>query len=101
MGTCQGGRCGHRLAAELHPDHDEQTAREALDDLRTERFRGQRHALWGTQLAQAMLNDAHFYTTMNEDRDPARTGDAIEWARFDDGSGGEPVGSNPGDRRGD
>ncbi|MEF8894314.1 anaerobic glycerol-3-phosphate dehydrogenase subunit GlpA, partial [Halodesulfurarchaeum sp.] len=85
MGNCQGGRCGHRLAAELYPAHDEKTALEALDSLRAERWKGQRHALWGTQLAQAMLNDAHFRTTMNEDRDPARTGETVDWAAFDDG----------------
>ncbi|MDZ7849531.1 MAG: anaerobic glycerol-3-phosphate dehydrogenase subunit GlpA [Halodesulfurarchaeum sp.] len=101
MGNCQGGRCGHRLAAELHREYDEQTAREALDELRAERWKGQRHALWGTQLAQVMLNDAHFRTTMNEDRDPARTGEFVDWAAFDDGSGDEPVDPNPGDRRGD
>lgn len=101
MGNCQGGRCGHRLAAELYPEYDEQTAREALDELRAERWKGQRHALWGTQLAQAMLNDAHFRTTMNEDRDPARTDEAVDWTAFDDGSGGEPLDSTPGDARGD
>ncbi|MFP4531014.1 MAG: anaerobic glycerol-3-phosphate dehydrogenase subunit A, partial [Halodesulfurarchaeum sp.] len=73
----------------------------ALDELRAERWKGQRHALWGTQLAQAMLNDAHFRTTMNEDRDPARTGEAVDWTAFDDGSGGEPLDSTPGDARGD
>jgi glycerol-3-phosphate dehydrogenase len=101
MGNCQGGRCGHRLAAELHPSHDEKTAREALDSLRAERWKGQRHALWGTQLSQALLNDAHFRTTMNEDRDPARTGESVDWTAFDDGTESEPVDTNSGDGRGD
>jgi len=101
MGNCQGGRCGHRLAAELHPTFDEPTAREALDELREERWKGQRHALWGVQLSQAMLNDAHFRTTLNEDRDPARTGESVDWAAFDDGSGGKPVDTKRGGGRGD
>ncbi|MFB6160320.1 MAG: anaerobic glycerol-3-phosphate dehydrogenase subunit GlpA [Haloferacaceae archaeon] len=86
MGSCQGGLCAHRLANELHPDHPEPVARAALDDLFAERWRGQRHALWGDQLAQAALNDWLHATTMNRDRDPARDGEpAVAWDAFDDG----------------
>ncbi|MFB6085829.1 MAG: anaerobic glycerol-3-phosphate dehydrogenase subunit GlpA [Halodesulfurarchaeum sp.] len=99
MGNCQGGRCGHRLAAELHPDVGEPRARAALDALRAERWKGQRHALWDTQLAQARLNDWHVRTTLNEDRDPARTGAAVDWGAFDDGPTDAPVGG--GDSGGD
>jgi glycerol-3-phosphate dehydrogenase len=101
MGNCQGGRCGHRLAAELHPDVEEPTARAALDSLRAERWKGQRHALWGTQLAQARLNDALIRTTLNEDRDPARTGAAVDWGAFDDGPEETLNDASRGDARGD
>ncbi|QLC34421.1 anaerobic glycerol-3-phosphate dehydrogenase subunit A [Halarchaeum sp. CBA1220] len=85
MGNCQGGRCAHRMAAELHPEHDEATARAALDELWQERWKGQRHALWGEQLSQAMLNRAIHGATMNRDNDPARTDDAVDWDAFDGG----------------
>jgi glycerol-3-phosphate dehydrogenase len=87
MGNCQGGFCAHRLAAELHPDHDEATVRDSLDDLFAERWRGQRHALWGEQLSQAMLTYALHATTMNRDADPADSG-SVDWTAFDDGPGG-------------
>jgi glycerol-3-phosphate dehydrogenase len=70
MGNCQGAFCAHRLAAELHPDHDDATVRTALDDLYAERWKGERHALWGTQLSQAALRQHLHATTMNRDRDP-------------------------------
>ena len=85
MGNCQGGFCAHRMAALLHPDHDEATTRTALDELYQERWKGQRHALWGEQLSQAMLNHALHATTMNRDHDPAAREDPIEYERFDAG----------------
>jgi glycerol-3-phosphate dehydrogenase len=88
MGNCQGGFCAHRLAAELHADHGETAAREALSDLFAERWRGQRHALWGEQLSQAMLTYALHATTMNRDVDPAADGTAVDWDAFDGGTGG-------------
>ncbi|EMA43993.1 anaerobic glycerol-3-phosphate dehydrogenase subunit GlpA [Halococcus saccharolyticus] len=113
MGNCQGGFCAHRMAALLHPDHDEATTRAALDDLYAERWKGQRHALWGEQLSQAMLNHALHATTMNRDRDPAAGEEAVEYDRFDAGpststadtatDGGQDECSNPetGGGRGD
>jgi glycerol-3-phosphate dehydrogenase len=89
MGNCQGGLCAHRLAAELHPEYDEQRARAALDDLWAERWKGQRHALWGEQLSQAALNHFLHATTFNRDRDPARDGETIDYAAFDAGPGGD------------
>ncbi|MFC6797067.1 anaerobic glycerol-3-phosphate dehydrogenase subunit GlpA [Haladaptatus sp. DYSN1] len=86
MGNCQGGFCCHRLAAELHPDHDEQTARASLDDLYQERWKGERHALWGEQLSQAALKHALHAATMNRDTDLAKTG-TPDWTDFD---GGQP-----------
>jgi len=84
MGNCQGGFCCHRMASELHPEYDEPTARAAWDELLQERWKGQRHALWGEQLSQAMLNYALHATTQNRDHDPA-DGDPIDFSAFDDG----------------
>ncbi|GAA0209527.1 anaerobic glycerol-3-phosphate dehydrogenase subunit GlpA [Halobaculum roseum] len=70
MGNCQGGFCAHRMANELH-DADEAfdrpTVDAALDELWQERWKGQRHALWGEQLSQAMLNHLLHATTFNRD----------------------------------
>lgn len=85
MGNCQGGLCCHRMANELHPEHEEPTARTALDELYQERWKGQRHALWGEQLSQAMLNHVLHGTTMNRDRDPARHG-PVHFDAFDAGA---------------
>jgi glycerol-3-phosphate dehydrogenase len=88
MGNCQGGFCCHRMAAELYPTHDERTVRESLDDLYQERWKGHRHALWGEQLSQAVLNHALHATTMNRDRDPAREEEPdVEYGAFDAGPG--------------
>ncbi len=94
MGTCQGGLCSHRLAGELyrsdtdsHDDatrYDELTVRAAWDELLHERWKGQRHALWGKQLSQAMLTYALHATTQNRDHDPA-DGTSIAFEAFDDG----------------
>ena len=84
MGNCQGGLCSHRLANELHGNYDEATTRAAWDELLQERWKGQRHALWGEQLSQAMLNYALHATTQNRDNDPA-DGDPVEFAAFDSG----------------
>ncbi|MFC7132012.1 MULTISPECIES: anaerobic glycerol-3-phosphate dehydrogenase subunit GlpA [Salinibaculum] len=86
MGNCQGGFCCHRMASELHGEYDEQTTRAAWDELLQERWKGQRHALWGEQLSQAMLNYALHATTQNRDRDPA-DGEPVDFAAFDGGSG--------------
>ncbi|MEY7851210.1 anaerobic glycerol-3-phosphate dehydrogenase subunit GlpA [Natrarchaeobius sp. A-rgal3] len=95
MGNCQGGFCCGPMANELHPEFDEETVRKALDELFEERWKGERHALWGEQLSQAMLNYALHATTMNRDRDPASAdpsdahSDAasLEYAAFDAGEG--------------
>ena len=84
MGNCQGGFCCHRLANELHTEYDESTTRRAWDELLQERWKGQRHALWGEQLSQAMLNYALQATTQNRDNDPAEE-DSIDFAAFDSG----------------
>ncbi|MFC7142748.1 anaerobic glycerol-3-phosphate dehydrogenase subunit GlpA [Halosimplex aquaticum] len=87
MGNCQGGFCAHRLAGELQDSYDEPTVREAWDELLQERWKGQRHALWGEQLSQAMLNYALHATTQNRDRDPADSEEGVDFDAFDDGRG--------------
>jgi len=47
MGNCQGGFCTHRIAAELAQEYPEPVVRDAEDELYQERWKGQRHALWG------------------------------------------------------
>jgi len=94
------------MANELHGEYDESTTRAAWDELLQERWKGQRHALWGEQLSQAMLNYALHATTQNRDHDPA-DGEPIDFTAFDDGRGsvgespGGEVAADGGDRRGD
>lgn len=85
MGNCQGGFCCHAMANELYPDYSLRTVRDALDELYQERWKGQRHALWGNQLSQAMLTYALHATTMNRDRDPASREGRLDYSPFDDG----------------
>ncbi|MCT9097014.1 anaerobic glycerol-3-phosphate dehydrogenase subunit GlpA [Haloarchaeobius sp. HME9146] len=80
MGNCQGGMCCHRLANELHPEYDSEKAGDALDELWQERWKGERHALWGEQLEQAMLNHAMHATTWN--RGNEHEADDIDWSEF-------------------
>ena len=96
MGNCQGGFCSHRLANELHPEFDEDRARAALDELYEERWKGQRHALWGKQLSQAMITYAMHAMTMNRDHDPAGDGGSPDFAAFDDGPASSPPLSDDG-----
>jgi glycerol-3-phosphate dehydrogenase len=91
MGNCQGAFCCSRMAAELYPDYDEPTVREAYDELYAERWKGERHALWGEQLSQAMLKYALHATTMNADADPARLDGPVNYGAFDDGTGATDV----------
>jgi glycerol-3-phosphate dehydrogenase len=85
MGNCQGGFCTHRMGAEVYHDHEASTARDAVDELYQERWKGQRHTLWGRQLSQAMLNHMLHATTMNHDADPGLHGDTVDFTAFDAG----------------
>lgn len=85
MGNCQGGFCSRAMADLLHPEYEEAIAREAYDELFQERWKGERHALWGEQLSQAMLNYALHATTLNADSDPARLGQDVDFEAFDGG----------------
>jgi glycerol-3-phosphate dehydrogenase len=95
MGNCQGGFCCHRMASELHGNHDEATTRAAWDELLQERWKGQRHALWGEQLSQAMLNYALHATTQNRDNDPA-DGSPVDFGAFDSGPARDETQQRPG-----
>jgi glycerol-3-phosphate dehydrogenase len=68
-GECQGGRCWHRLASELHPAREPSAVERAVESLSASRWRGQRRALWGETLAGAMSTYALHAATMNRDRD--------------------------------
>ena len=69
MGTCQGGRCCHALASELYPTEPIEAIDGALDDLCEARWSGQRHVLWGEQLAQAMRNYNRHARALNRGRE--------------------------------
>jgi glycerol-3-phosphate dehydrogenase len=86
MGNCQGGFCAHAMADELHPEYDAEQASAALDDLYQERWKGQRHALWGEQLSQAMLTYALHATTMNRDEGGIAADETVDFAAFDGGT---------------
>ena len=106
MGNCQGGFCCHRMASELHPEFDEPKAYAALDELFEERWKGERHALWGEQLSQAALNYALHATTMNRDRDPVADGqrdeetDSFDFGAFDAGESRTSTVADPADATG-
>jgi glycerol-3-phosphate dehydrogenase len=97
MGNCQGGFCCHRMAAEVYPTRDDAIARDALDELYQERWKGQRHTLWGEQLSQAMLNHLLHATTMNQDADPSLSEDDIDFEAFDTGESEGTTGTGEGD----
>jgi glycerol-3-phosphate dehydrogenase len=101
MGNCQGAFCCHRMASELYPTNDEPTVRAAYDELYQERWKGERHAMWGEQLSQAALKYALHATTMNRDGDPARGGASIDYAAFDRGDESSAAGDGAGRARAD
>ena len=91
MGNCQGAFCCHRMAAELYDEYDEETAYDAWDELYQERWKGERHAMWGRQLSQAALKYSLHGTTMNRDKDAATTDTVIsDFTAFDTGVGASP-----------
>ncbi|SFR41253.1 anaerobic glycerol-3-phosphate dehydrogenase subunit GlpA [Halogeometricum limi] len=86
MGNCQGAFCCHRMANELIGDYSEVVVRDSLDELYQERWKGERHGLWGEQLSQAMLKHLLHATTMNRDGDPAASDEGVDFAAFDTGA---------------
>ena len=96
MGSCQGTFCSCELASELFPEYGIEQVDAALEELTAERWKGQRHALWGEQLSQAMLGYAVHATTRNRDG----THEDVEYGAFDPGPNRRSS-PNGGDRRGD
>lgn len=91
MGNCQGGFCALRMATALYPEYEFDSVVTALDELYQERWKGQRHAMWGEQLSQATLNHAYHATTLNRDRDPARLDESLPFHEFAGGDAdGDP-----------
>jgi glycerol-3-phosphate dehydrogenase len=96
MGNCQGAFCCHRMAAELYDEYDEERAYDAWDELYQERWKGERHAMWGTQLSQAALKYSLHATTMNRDKDAATTDAVVDFSAFDSGTGASASGGAAG-----
>jgi glycerol-3-phosphate dehydrogenase len=83
-GRCQGGRCAHRLAAQLYPTYDGEVAEEACDALLAERWAGQRPVTGPQQTEMARTYRRHA-ATMNRGHEHDPGHEAL--ATFDDGSG--------------
>jgi glycerol-3-phosphate dehydrogenase len=88
------------MASELAREYPEPVVRDAEDELYQERWKGQRHALWGRQLSQAMLNHLLHATTMNRDGDPANLDGEVDVGAFDAGPAGGPTGADEGGEAG-
>lgn len=85
MGECQGRGCAHCLAAELHPARDPEAVDAALAPFLDGRWAGQRHALWGDQLAAAARTYRLQAGTLrlHPEQDP----DSIDLGAFEGGNG--------------
>ncbi|MFW5974343.1 MAG: FAD-dependent oxidoreductase, partial [Natrialbaceae archaeon] len=87
MGACQGGRCAHRIASELHSVQDPDTVEESLEELLDRRWRGRRDVLREDQLAAAMRDYELHARVFGRDRDAS---EEVEIEGFDDGPGQAP-----------
>lgn len=85
MGACQGGRCAHRLAAELSPAATDHVVGEELDALYRRRWRGRRPVLWGGNAATAAEAYERHETLMRGETEHRRSSNPIKWDRFDAG----------------
>ena len=81
-GPCQGGRCAHRLAAELHPEYELDVVEGACAALLAERWRGQR-PVTGPQQTEMARTYRHHAGTMN--RGHEHDLEAADIAGFDTG----------------
>jgi len=82
-GNCQGGRCAHRLAAELHPEYALDVVEGACRDLLAERWQGQR-PVTGPQITAMARNYRLHMETMNRGHGSIDLGHE-DLAAFDDG----------------
>jgi glycerol-3-phosphate dehydrogenase len=80
MGKCQGGRCAHRLAAELHPDRPMDVVDGALTDLLNSRWEEQCAIARGPQLQEMARNYRLHAATMSRKYETS-----IDIKGFDDG----------------
>lgn len=83
MGACQGGRCGHRIAAELYNVHEPGTVEDSLEQLLETRWRGRREVLRGEQLASA-LRDYELHASVLGRDQPTERGVTLD--PFDQGA---------------
>ncbi|MFW5937502.1 MAG: anaerobic glycerol-3-phosphate dehydrogenase subunit GlpA [Halanaeroarchaeum sp.] len=89
MGTCQGTGCSHRLASEIATGHGPDAGIEALADLTSERWRGQRYAARGDHLEQLALFSAIHGGTFGRAHPSSQFRD-VEWDAF---AGGDADGA--------
>lgn len=82
-GDCQGGRCAHRLAAELHPTYALEVVDGAMDELLAERWDGQR-PVTGGQITEMARNYRLHAGTMSRKHDPVEL-DHEDLTLFDSG----------------
>lgn len=85
MGACQGGSCGHRLAAELSPAAPVSVVDRQLESFAAARWRGRRQVLWGDNLADAAMTYRHAESLRRGEADQRGAADPIEWWQFDQG----------------
>lgn len=85
MGNCQGCFCIHRMGTLLADEYDAETIAQAQQTLISERWRGQRFALWGMQLAQAMLSILVHDVTMNQSATYSNISETIPFDAYDTG----------------
>ena len=83
VGDCQGGRCAHRLAAELHPEYALDVVEGACRDLLAERWQGQR-PVTGPQITGMARNYRLHMETMNRGHESVELTHE-DLAAFDDG----------------
>lgn len=84
MGACQGGRCAHRIAAELHSVQNPETVEDSLTELLDRRWRGRREVLRDASLAAAIGDYELHARVFGRDRD---AGEEVDIGAFDDGTG--------------
>jgi len=84
-GACQGGRCSHRLAAELYPAATATTVTRELADLAAERWDGLRFACWGDGLETAARTYDFHVRTMHRDGIRPPTDGGVDVSPFDAG----------------
>lgn len=92
-GACQGGRCAHRLAAEVDRTGAFQLVDRALREFAADRWAGQRHALWGEGFAAAAETYDFHRRTLHRDGRPSDGDGTLAWAAYDDGGVADTGGS--------